>query len=69
MARRSAQEEREDVLAFLRAEEVKHEQAASIETDALDVAMRLRAKASILRTVLAYFERGDHVGSAKGART
>lgn len=63
MGRRSAQEEREDVLAFLRAEKAKFERASYEEP--LDVADRLKIRASCLRTMIVYIERGDHIGTMK----
>lgn len=56
--------EREAVVAFLREEQVRFEHWASEERRKFglsDKHSRLSAKASILRTVVAYIERGDHI--------
>lgn len=49
-----------DVLRFLRAEASKHEDAAKDPNLGHMGAERCRAKASVLHTMIAYIERGDH---------
>lgn len=55
--------EREAVVAFLREESSKFTATANrVEVDSgIQMALRLDAKASVLRTVAAYIERGDHL--------
>ena len=55
--------EREAVVAFLREESAQFTATANrVEVDSgIQMALRLDAKASVLRTVAAYIERGDHL--------
>ena len=59
--------ERRDVLAFLHTETIKQSIAAeSFARDGLsDAADRCSARRSIMATMIAYIERGDHVGAAE----
>lgn len=65
-APRTAEDERRDVRAFLRAEARKFAVAVAHPDYADDAPSRdrLASKASLLRTMLAYIERGDHEGAA-----
>ncbi len=56
-------EERLDVLSFLRAEHLRFARATNEKGLTKAGRKRCAAKASVLSTIVAYIERGDHVGS------
>jgi hypothetical protein len=59
---RTAEDERRDAVAFLRAEAESLAQGETYEDD--DIATRRATRVAELNYMIRHFERGDHVGSA-----
>lgn len=53
------------ILAFLRSEEAKFDKGSDDPKIGVDGRERCRAKASALRTAIAYIERGDHLAAVE----
>lgn len=62
---RGAEDERQDVLAFMATEIDKQDAGVKsfMRSDFTNAAARCVARLEILRTVCAYLDRGDHVGA------